>query len=75
MFDIYVVRYITDYLKLCSECNNYDIINNYNHICISCKKFHCNTCASKLIRNYNNYETTSNYCKTCNDTIFSYMYN
>jgi len=73
MFDIYTVNYITDYLKLCSDCNEYDI-NNYDHICISCKKFHCHKCAKKLIRNYNDFETTSNYCKPCNNRIFSYMY-
>ena len=30
--------------------------------------------SKKLIRNYNDYETISNYCKPCNNTIFSYMY-
>lgn len=74
MFDKFIVKNITDYLKLCGDCDKYDI-NNYNHICISCKKFHCNICATKLIRNYNDYETTSNYCKTCNNKFFSYMYN
>jgi hypothetical protein len=73
MFDTHVVRYITDYLKLCDECDIYDI-NNYNHICINCKKFHCDKCSKNLVRNYNNFETTSNYCKPCNNIIFSYMY-
>lgn len=74
MFDMYVVKNITDYLKLCKKCNTYHI-NNYNQICIICKKFYCNDCSKyELIRNYNEYETTSNYCDSCNFLYFNYLF-
>ena len=66
MFDIHVVRNIIDYLKLCKKCNTYHI-NNYNQICIICKNFYCKDCSKhELARNYDEYETTSNYCDSCN---------
>ena len=38
--------------------------------CEICKKFYCSDCKNKLIRNGNNYETTSNYCSECNQKYF-----
>lgn len=69
MFDPYVIRYITEYLKLCKNCNTYDIYN-YEKTCCMCKKFFCEKCKSHLYRNYNHYETTSNYCYECNIYYF-----
>lgn len=71
MLDKYVYRYITDYMKLCSHCNKYDIYK-YEQTCCFCKIFYCTECTSKLTRNYNHYETTSNYCEICNVKCFEY---
>ena len=69
MFDLHVFTYITEYLKLCKNCNTYDIYD-YNKTCCMCKKFFCSKCKSHLYRNYNHYETTSNYCYECNEYYF-----
>ena len=71
MFDFYVSKYITDYLKLCKKCNKYDSYH-YNKTCCFCKKFYCSKCEDQLHRNYNYYETTSNYCSICNIKCFEY---
>lgn len=71
MFDPYLIQYITEYLKLCSHCHKYDIYN-YQQTCCFCKIFYCNECKHKLKRNYNHYETTSNYCEICNVKCFEY---
>ena len=71
MFDPYLIQYITEYLKLCSHCHKYDIYN-YRQICCFCKIFYCSECKHKLKRNYNHYETTSNYCEICNVKCFEY---
>lgn len=72
MLDKYVCRHITEYMKLCSHCNQYDIYK-YEQTCCFCKIFYCNQCTSKLKRNYNHYETTSNYCEICNIKCFEYV--
>ena len=71
MFDPYLIRYLTEYLKLCSHCNKYDIFS-YEQTCCFCKIFYCSECKYKLKRNYNHYETTSNYCYICNVKCFEY---
>jgi len=74
MFDKYLIKLITSYLKLCTNCNKYDIIN-YDRMCIVCKKYFCNhnnNCESNLIRNGNHFETTSNYCISCHQKYFNY---
>lgn len=69
MLDPYLVKYITEYLKLCKNCNTYDIYH-YNKTCCMCKKFFCTQCISHLYRNGNHYETISNYCLECNNYYF-----
>ena len=58
-------------MKLCSHCNKYDIFR-YEQTCCFCKIFYCSECKDKLKRNYNYYETTSNYCEICNVKCFEY---
>ena len=70
-FDPYLIRYITEYLKLCNHCDKYDIYN-YQQSCCFCKIFYCSYCKDKLKRNYNHYETISNYCEICNVKCFEY---
>ena len=72
MFDEHILRYITSYLRCCTSCNKYDIYC-YQQVCCICKLFFCENCKHKLIRNGNHYETTSNYCKKCNEFCFQYV--
>lgn len=71
MNDTYLIRYITEFLKLCSSCNCYDTYN-YNKSCCICKKFYCSKCVSKLYSNFSFYESL--YCEECNSTIYN-IYN
>ena len=70
--DPYLLRYITDYLKLCSNCNRYDIHNyKYKYTCCMCKSYHCLPCAQKIqIRPYYHDEALHFYCKTCSNKYF-----
>jgi len=68
MFDPYLIQYILEYLKSCTNCNKYCIINYYN-TCLICKNFYCDTCTNHLKRNYNEFETFSNYCEECNKLV------
>ena len=62
MFDPYLIRYITEYLKLCNFCNRYDFLNEKSFCCI-CKKFYCSSCNFHLTTIYGFYE--SKYCYDC----------
>ena len=68
-FDPYLIRYITEFLKQCVHCKKFDYLS-WEQSCEICKKFYCPNCKHKLIRNGNNYETTSNYCSECNQKYF-----
>ena len=50
MNDPYLTNYIIEFLKLCSNCNCYDIFQNSNSCCI-CKDFYCSKCSIKLYSN------------------------
>ncbi len=68
MLDFYVVKHITDYLKLCVNCDKYDIYSPKN-VCFSCNKYFCKNCSFKLYyANCNHYETVCKhyFCKICN---------
>ncbi len=68
MFDDHVIRYIKSYLVKCSVCNKYDTFIFASNACLTCKKKFCLLCSTNcLIRNYNEYETTSNYCIDCDN--------
>ena len=62
MFDQYLIRHITDYLKLCNNCKKYNIINNKSYCCI-CKIFYCSDCNNNLNCTYGFYK--NKYCKEC----------
>ena len=66
--DPYLIRYILEYMTSCTNCNKYCIIN-YHNTCLICKKFYCDTCTNYLKRNYNEFETLSNYCIECNKLV------
>lgn len=63
MIDEYVLKYITDFLKLCKRCNKYDTCNNEKLCCI-CGDFFCTDCKTNLINVYGFYK--SKYCIHCN---------
>ena len=66
MFDNHVIKHIKSYLVKCNNCNKYDTFIFELNACITCKKRFCILCSKNcLIRNYNEYETTSNYCLDC----------
>ena len=69
MLDLYTIGRIFNYLKKCKECKKLDTYN-YNKECCFCKKYFCDDCKDKLIRNYNYCETISNYCSECNEYCF-----
>jgi len=73
MFDDYLLRYMTEFLKRCTHCKHFDYFD-YNKECCVCKNFYCEDYVKlkKLIRNYNHYETTSMYCIDCNSYYFPY---
>ena len=66
MIDEYVLKYITDFLKLCKKCNKYDIYNNKKQ-CSICNDFYCSDCKINLIDVYGFYK--SKYCIECNKLI------
>ena len=68
MFDQYLVRYITEYLKLCNYCRRYDFTNNKSFCCI-CSKFYCSSCNFHLKSIYG--FSKSKYCYDC----YNYYYN
>lgn len=64
MFDPNLIRYITEYLKLCNNCKRYEFYNNKATCCI-CHKFYCSKCEYEL---YNLYGFgQSKYCYDCYD--------
>jgi len=66
MFDPYLIRYIKEFLKKCSNCDVLDTKVFEMNCCLTCKKYFCSKCSKTcLIRNYNEFETTSNYCLDC----------
>ena len=70
MFDPYLIRYISEFLKLCDNCNKYDYYNYFLNTCGICKKTYCSSCCKNNLRlNYNDYETMSYYCIECNKLI------
>lgn len=71
MLDYYLIKHILNYLVICNECNKYDNQNYSFNMCCICKVFYCDHCKFNLVRNYNHYETTSMYCKECNDYYFN----
>ena len=68
MNDPYLTNYIIEFLKLCSNCNCYDIFQNSNSCCI-CKDFYCSKCSIKLYSNYSFYESL--YCEECNKFVYN----
>ena len=69
MFDPYLVRYISEFLKLCDKCNKYNYHNYFYNTCEKCREVYCDLCRSNLTLNYNNYETMSYYCLECDKSI------
>lgn len=68
--DPYLLQYITDYLKLCSNCNRYDI-HKYKDTCCMCKSYNCLPCAQKIqLRPYYHDEALHFYCKPCSNKYF-----
>ena len=73
MFDPYVIRFIKEFLKECSNCELLDTFVFDTNCCLTCKKyFFFFFFKTGLVRNYNHFETTSNYCLDCNKKFFSY---
>lgn len=68
MFDYYLVKYITEYLKLCDFCKRYHYLNEKSFCCI-CKKYYCSSCDSHLNSIYGFSE--NKYCYDC----YNYNYN
>ena len=68
MFDDHLIRYITDFLNSCNNCEVYDIFNR-NNMCCVCKKIYCNKCIRKLHLHvcYLDRETMAYYCDSCNE--------
>ena len=48
MIDEYILRYITDFLKLCKRCNRYDTCNS-DKLCCICGDFFCTDCKTNLV--------------------------
>jgi hypothetical protein len=70
MFDQHIVKYIKDFLRKCENCSTYDTYVFETNCCITCKKYFCSKCNKTcLVRNYNDFETTSNYCLDCDHKI------
>ena len=63
MIDEYVLRYITEFLKLCKKCNRYDTYDKEKSCCI-CGDFFCSDCKDNLINVYGFY--ARKYCRPCN---------
>ena len=51
MIDEYLLRHITDFLKLCKRCNRYDTCNK-DKLCCICGDFFCTDCKTNLITIY-----------------------
>ena len=62
MLDIYLIKYIEQFLSKCSYCNSYDI-NKIDQYCCICKKKYCSKCKHKLYDLVSFYK--SKYCCDC----------
>ena len=70
-YDPYLIIYMTEYLKLCVDCNRYDYRVIAMNECIVCRTYYCSKCSEVKLRNdYNNYETISKYCNACHKKVF-----
>ena len=44
MFDPYVIRFIKEFLKKCSNCDLLDTFVFDTNCCLTCKKYFCSKC-------------------------------
>ena len=71
MIDEYVLKYITDFLRLCKKCKKYYIYNNEQKCCI-CNNFFCENCKDDLIDVYGFYK--SKYCVDCKNILSTFNF-
>lgn len=64
--DIYLSKYILEYLHICKECNRYCIYNT-NTTCIICNECYCETCKHYFYKIVGFYE--NKYCRDCANMI------
>ena len=60
--DDYLMRYITDYLKLCVSCRKYQIYDSIR-TCATCAIYYCHNCDVNLYR----LDDQHKYCHPCNE--------
>ena len=69
MFDIYLVRYINEFLVKCKSCNSTNI-NNKKNICCICKDNYCDECSENLLDIESFYK--NKYCRICYNLLLNY---
>jgi len=63
--DKYLLRYISEFLSLCTNCNKYDYCHPC-HKCELCSAFFCKQCKpSNLCFGYHHDEAIHLFCKEC----------
>ena len=66
MFDKYLILYIQEFLKKCSKCDKYDMLNNSRY-CYCCHNYFCNSCEMKWY--YTLDEVMGRYCLKCYELV------
>ena len=60
--DVYVIKYLLEYLSLCHSCNRYDIYDKKD-TCSICNSFYCSKCKPSFYKVVGFYK--ENFCSNC----------